>query len=170
MQHYNRAEAVDYARKWATGRNPDYMDYEDLGGDCTNFISQCLHHGGIPFDHNGDAMSKHWYWYSEHDRTPSWTGVHALRTYLLGNNDLGTCHPGVYATVCHWQDLEPGDLVQKEIDGNLTHTMIVTKKVLDDQGKVIDYLICQHSYDLEDFPLSKKDGILHYIKIHGYYD
>ena len=39
---YNREAAVSYARRWALGRNPAYMDYELWGGDCTNFISQCL--------------------------------------------------------------------------------------------------------------------------------
>ena len=37
---YNREAAVSYARRWALGRNPAYMDYELWGGDCTNFISQ----------------------------------------------------------------------------------------------------------------------------------
>ena len=40
---YNREAAVSYARRWALGRNPAYMDYELWGGDCTNFISQCFH-------------------------------------------------------------------------------------------------------------------------------
>ncbi|MFQ7119846.1 MAG: amidase domain-containing protein [Intestinibacter sp.] len=22
-----------------------------MGGDCTNYVSQCVHAGGIPFDH-----------------------------------------------------------------------------------------------------------------------
>ena len=42
---YNREAAVSYARRWALGRNPAYMDYELWGGDCTNFISQCLRSG-----------------------------------------------------------------------------------------------------------------------------
>jgi len=37
LQAYDRAAAVAYARKWALSRNPRYYDYEDLGGDCTNF-------------------------------------------------------------------------------------------------------------------------------------
>ena len=34
---------------------------------------------------------------------------------------------------------------------------------------IVDYLVFQHSYDLKDFPLSLKDGVHSYIKIHGYY-
>ena len=40
---YNREEAVSYARKWALGRNPAYFDFQKLGGDCTNFASQCIY-------------------------------------------------------------------------------------------------------------------------------
>ena len=42
---YNRANAVAYAKKWAYGRNPKYYDFSDLGGDCTNFASQCIYAG-----------------------------------------------------------------------------------------------------------------------------
>ena len=28
--------------KWATRRNPKYYNFDKLGGDCTNFISQCI--------------------------------------------------------------------------------------------------------------------------------
>ena len=38
---YDRARAVRYAHRWAYGRNPRFYDYEELGGDCTNFASQC---------------------------------------------------------------------------------------------------------------------------------
>ena len=34
---YNRELAVQYAHKWAFGRNPAFTDFEELGGDCTNF-------------------------------------------------------------------------------------------------------------------------------------
>ena len=42
---YDRQKAVAYARRWALGRNPAYFDFQDLGGDCTNFASQCLYAG-----------------------------------------------------------------------------------------------------------------------------
>ena len=55
---YNRQLAAKYAMDWAESRNPQYKDYEKWGGDCTNFVSQCLHAGGIPFDHNGNNILK----------------------------------------------------------------------------------------------------------------
>ncbi|MFR1837392.1 MAG: amidase domain-containing protein, partial [Turicibacter sanguinis] len=68
LKKYNRQKAIDYARKWALGRNPLYHDYENYGGDCTNFISQCLHAGEIPFDVNGRDVTQKWYWYSDKSR------------------------------------------------------------------------------------------------------
>ncbi|MEW6558489.1 MAG: amidase domain-containing protein, partial [Elusimicrobiota bacterium] len=47
---YDRIRAVNYADTWAYSRNTDkYYDYENVGGDCTNFVSQCLIAGGIRF-------------------------------------------------------------------------------------------------------------------------
>mgnify|MGYP003305005500 CR=1 FL=1 len=36
---YDRDAVVNYARKWAMDRNPAYYDFEEIGGDCTNFAS-----------------------------------------------------------------------------------------------------------------------------------
>ena len=40
--NYDRNAVVLYAHQWAYGRNPAFYDYEHLGGDCTNFASQCV--------------------------------------------------------------------------------------------------------------------------------
>ncbi len=45
MKPYDRAAALRYAEQWAMRRNPDFFDFEELGGDCTNFASQCLYAG-----------------------------------------------------------------------------------------------------------------------------
>ena len=44
---YSPSKAVSYAKQWAYGRNPNYYDYDPLGGDCANFVSQCLIYGGF---------------------------------------------------------------------------------------------------------------------------
>ena len=45
MSGYDRGATTAYARRWALGRNPAYYDFTELGGDCTNFVSQCLFAG-----------------------------------------------------------------------------------------------------------------------------
>ena len=42
---YNREKAVAYAHKQAAGRNRAYYDFDELDGNCTSFISQCLFAG-----------------------------------------------------------------------------------------------------------------------------
>ena len=102
---YNREEATKYATKWALSRNPAYKDYEKWGGDCTNYVSQCVHAGGIPFDHEGNNILKQWYWYSDMNRTPSWTGAEPFYKYLIGNNTDDTQNFGVYAKEVAYNEL-----------------------------------------------------------------
>ena len=42
---YLRERAVMYANRWAFRRNPLFADFESLGGNCTNFVSQCVYAG-----------------------------------------------------------------------------------------------------------------------------
>ena len=70
--NYNRAAAVAYARRWAMGRNPAYFDFERLGGDCTNFASQCLFAGAGIMNYTPVTG---WFYRSASDRTAAWTGV-----------------------------------------------------------------------------------------------
>ena len=51
---YNPKKAIEYALKWYDKHNPQYPDFDYNRGDCANFVSQCLHYGGL-------NMSKNWY-------------------------------------------------------------------------------------------------------------
>ena len=44
--NYNAANALAYAKKWWNSYNPKYYNYNKSGGDCANFVSQCLIAGG----------------------------------------------------------------------------------------------------------------------------
>lgn len=169
LNEYNRESAVDYARTWALYRNPKYKDYDPWGGDCTNYISQCIHAGDIPFDHEGKDIMHKWYWYSDFSRTPTWTSADAFGRYVLNNNQWKTENYGIYAVLADYDELEKGDLVQLIYQGSAYHTMIISEVILDDRNYLLDYLICQHTDDLIDFPLSEKEGERRYIKILGYY-
>ena len=69
---YNRAAAVAYARRWAMDRNPAYYDFSNLGGDCTNFASQCIYAGARVMNY---TKVLGWYYRTTGDRTASWSGV-----------------------------------------------------------------------------------------------
>ena len=77
---YDRYSAVEYALKWAYSRNPRFFDFEDIGGDCTNFVSQCLYAGCGIMNYSG--FENGWYYINANDRSASWTGVQYLK--ILG--------------------------------------------------------------------------------------
>ena len=83
---YRRDAALEYAKKWAMGRNPRYLDFEHFGGDCTNFASQCIYAGSGVMNYT-PVMG--WYYNSSTDRTPSWTGVQYLYNFLVNNKSVG---------------------------------------------------------------------------------
>lgn len=76
---YDRAAAVRYAHIWAYGRNPRYYDYESIGGDCTNFASQCIYAGAGVMN---DTPTFGWYYINANDKAPAWTGVEYLYNFL----------------------------------------------------------------------------------------
>ncbi len=45
--NYVRNAAVGYANQWYNARNWRYNDFTSSGGDCANFVSQCLIAGGL---------------------------------------------------------------------------------------------------------------------------
>lgn len=60
FQDYDRAAAVAYAHTWAYRRNPRYYNYEELGGDCTNFslpVSLCRRRHHELYSHLGLVLS-----------------------------------------------------------------------------------------------------------------
>ena len=65
-KRYDRERAVLYARRWALSRNPLFADFTGLGGNCTNFVSQCLYAGGCVMNF---TPVYGWYYLSPDDRT-----------------------------------------------------------------------------------------------------
>lgn len=47
---YDRQAAFEYAKKWAFRRNPRYYNFEKIGGDRTNFASQCIYAGAKNYE------------------------------------------------------------------------------------------------------------------------
>ena len=44
---YNAGSAVSYAKKYCSNYNRSYNSYKGRGGDCANFVCQCLKAGGL---------------------------------------------------------------------------------------------------------------------------
>jgi len=137
---YDRAAATAYARRWALGRNPNYYDFQNIGGDCTNFASQCIYAGAQVMNFTPETG---WYYRSSYDRTASWTGVEYLYRFLVNNRSVGP-----YAHVVPQSEAEPGDIVQLgTADGSFYHSPVIT-------SVSPEILVAAHTFDALDRPLS----------------
>ena len=67
-KRYDRENAVLYARRWALERNPLFSDYTGIGGDCTNFASQCLYAGTGIMNY---TPTYGWYYKDANNKSPS---------------------------------------------------------------------------------------------------
>ncbi|MBQ9081032.1 MAG: amidase domain-containing protein [Clostridia bacterium] len=138
---YNRAAAVAYAKKWAFSRNPAYYNFDRIGGDCTNFASQCIYAGAGVMNF---TPTLGWFYRSINDRTPSWTGVEYLYNFLTGNEGVGP-----FAEEAPLSRLEIGDIVHLGREtGDFYHSPVV---VGFSRGQI---LVAAHTYDAYDRALS----------------
>lgn len=116
---YNRLEAFRYARRWAFSRNPAFYNFDDLGGDCTNFVSQCVYAGAQVMNYTPDIG---WYYISPDDRAPSWTGVQFFYDFMTANEGVGP-----YGYDAPLSEAQVGDVIQFVGRGQdrFTHTLLV---------------------------------------------
>lgn len=145
---YNREKAVEYAKKWALGRNPVFYDYSLIGGDCTNFASQVLYSG---YGEMNYRPIYGWYYIDGNRKSPSWTGVNELYSFVTSNRG-----PGPKAVEVDIDGIEPGDLVQLDFngDGRFDHTPVII-----DVGEYTPdtVLLAAHTNDSLNRPLSDYD-------------
>ncbi len=138
---FDRRAAVAYADKYtglALGTNhrynPAYRDHTNVGGDCTNFVSQVL------TDKDGGKLPRDYTWTYYASRTGAgsgsrtWTQAPTLVNYLLyrgharligrgGFNDLAKATAGhPYGAV---GELREGDVIAYEEKGHIEHLAVV---------------------------------------------
>lgn len=131
---YDRAAAVAYAERWALSRNPEYYDFDGLGGDCTNFVSQCLYAGCSVMNYTPQFG---WYYISLNDRAPAWTGVNQFYSFMTENEGRGP-----FARSVPRSALLPGDVIQLgSADGVFYHSLLVLGR------SESEIYIASHSYD-----------------------
>ena len=146
---YNRERAVEYARKWALSRNPLFIDFTGIGGNCTNFVSQCIF-AGAPVMNFTETFG--WYYISPEERAPAWSGVEEFFNFLTGAPDFISQNGGVgpYGVLATRADqIAVGDVIQlQNSSGDFYHTLIIS----DFRGGEV--LVCAQSNDALDRPLS----------------
>lgn len=155
---YSRINATNYAIKYALKSNPMYRYFSPtgtLGGDCTNFISQCLIAGGASMVYN----SQPW-WYNSKVCSLSWSVANSF--YLCITKRAKLKLPGLKGIeISDYRKLELGDLIlYEDSKGSIYHSAIIT-------SFTSNYpLISQHSYDAVNIsPIKPKAIKMHFIKI-----
>lgn len=138
---YDRNKVYEYAKKWAFKRNPSFYDFSAIGGDCTNYASQCIFAGAGVMNF---TPTFGWYYRNLNDRSPSWTGVEFLYNFLVNNENEGP-----FAEEVELNGLEIGDVVQLgRATGDFYHSPVV---VGFSRGQI---LVSAHSYDAFNKPLN----------------
>ena len=160
---YNRERAVEYARRWALDRNPLFVDFTEIGGNCTNFVSQAVLAGSCTMNYTPDFG---WYYISEDDRAPAWSGVEYFFDFITGTPLFREQNGGVgpFASVVEREAVMLGDVIQyANRAGDWYHTVIVTGF----DGEEI--LISAQSDDALDRPVSSYRNAVtkRYLHIEG---
>jgi hypothetical protein len=101
---YNREHALLYAKRYAFSQNPLFGDFRDIGGNCTNFVSQCIYAGSCRMNY---TKTFGWYYVSLDDRAPAWTGVDFFYNFVTSNEGVGPFGREVARGEC-----EIGDAIQ----------------------------------------------------------
>lgn len=145
---YNRDAAVEYANTWAYSRNPVYYDFSQIGGNCTNFASQCIYAGSGVMNY---TPIYGWYYIDVNDRAPAWTGVNELFRFLTTNRG-----PGPQGELVPLSRIEKGDVIQLRFNSGekFDHTPVVTDA---GDGTPNTILLAANSRDVNCRPLSTYD-------------
>ncbi|MBQ9384203.1 MAG: amidase domain-containing protein [Ruminiclostridium sp.] len=132
-------KSVEYAKTWAFGRNPDFHTFDLLGGDCTNFVSQCIYAGGAVMNYTPDTG---WYYLSAFDRAAAWTGVEYFYRFMVNNTGAGP-----FGKETALRNASAGDVIQLCMEDGCYHSLFVV-----DIRDGVPY-VAAHTNDAFDRPL-----------------
>lgn len=113
---YNPYSAIEYADQYATYYNNNYKDYTDYGGDCTNYVSQCLYSGGVSMNNTGSQSSGWWYnkspnpvasysWTAAPNNFNYFSALHSSYSNISSNSYIIPGNPVYY----DWQNADDKD-------------------------------------------------------------
>ena len=157
---YNRERAVEYALRWALDRNPLFIDFTGIGGNCTNFVSQCILAGSCTMNYTKDFG---WYYISSEDRAPAWSSVDYFYDFMVGVPNFASQNGGIgpFAKEVAREELEIGDAIQlANANGEWYHTVLVCGFDGD------EILICAQSNDARNRPLSSYTAAAQFRFLH----
>lgn len=159
-----RDMAVEYANKycgvdWASGStgsyNKKYRNYNGIGGDCTNYISQCLG------DEEGGSLNQDGTWFCHYSKfggsngSSAWVNAANFKNYLIYSGKGRLIAKGTFKQLTDQNSdgsnavsrLQVGDIISYEKKGKIDHNAIVTG--FDSQGYP---LVNTHTIDRYQVP------------------
>lgn len=163
---YDRQAAVAYAHRWAFGRNPAYYDFSGIGGDCTNFASQCLYAGTGVMNFTPEFG---WYYLSPESRAPAWAGVEFFWDFMT----RAVRSPGPFGVESGMYLVRPGDFVQlrfRESGDIFAHTPVIVS--VGEVPMLSNILVAAHSNDADNRSLSTYENVdeIRFLHILGAFD
>ncbi len=182
---YNSNGAVNWAKKYWQKYSDEFVNLgvqEWEGGDCTNFVSQCLRAGGAENDTKGSFK---WYYIKKGssggknmDFSWTWSTARGLNSILLGNyrkNEFGP--KGTEKTILGDSNytgelgeyINTGDVIQYEFSSSagIKHSAIIVGMVYNTAAKRYEPVIATHSFDSWNLPWTKDAYKTHFIHITG---
>lgn len=146
LRPYDRPAAVAYAHRWAYHRNPNFYNFDELGGDCTNFASQCLYAGTGIMNY---TPTFGWYYINVNDRAPAWTGVQFFYDFLTRSKKS----PGPVAREVSMDEVQPGDFAQLSFTkGVFSHDPVIV--AVGSPPSLGSIQVAAHSQDADCRPLN----------------
>ena len=115
-----------------------YYNFDNVGGDCTSFVSQCIFAGTNVMNY---SKKNPWYYINGNNKSPSWSGVEFLYNFLTTNKLVGP-----YGKEISQDKIEIGDIAQLSFNGNtFGHSLVIVK--IENSLDLNKVYISSHTYD-----------------------
>ena len=140
---YNRNNTVKYALEYALKKNPAFFDYTNQGGNCTNYISQCLYAGAPKMNTSING----WYYFTPSKTSVSWANVEPFYHFLISNTGEGP-----FAKESSLEHCELGDIIQLKFSHKkvFSHALVITKILSKDPNGIY---VCANTRDIKEVAL-----------------
>lgn len=90
---YDVDAVIAYSDKYALNYNTAYYNFNPNGGDCANFVSQCISAGGMPQVVCNTYGTSGWFYKAANNRSATWTGAPQLKTWMANNRGVLIANP-----------------------------------------------------------------------------
>ncbi len=180
LEIYNRNAAIDYAINWHDKFNKDYPNFSSRG-DCANFVSQCLFHGGF-------QMNEYWHCYlkniedvnpfyhlldkfNEWNYTPAWSAAKDQYEYLKNSNIvtgetiLSSIEDISTAINDSENPVKVGDVMYLKWDKDYPHHATIISRIENDMIFYAAHTSPQDYKSVAEFFKEYKNGNVYILKI-----